>query len=234
MEMNRRIGMALGVQLVVDALKLSPANPTFLDMRDAIFAALDGKTAAGQMTTADSATAKAGAWAAFAKFGMGPAARADDGAAFSGAVADFNVPPSAQPQPANHVHVSAAPNIAIPDKEPTGVASSAAVSQAGKITGVKVTVDIEHPYVGDLRVLLASPDGGACLLHTEGIDGSQDLKASYTQADTPSLATLLGRQAQGTWLLQVADMYRTSTGVLRQWTLDRPRRGLSHGGGRTG
>jgi extracellular elastinolytic metalloproteinase len=45
LEMNRKVGAKLGVQLVVDALKLSPANPSFLDMRDAILAALDNKLA---------------------------------------------------------------------------------------------------------------------------------------------------------------------------------------------
>ena len=46
LDMNRRIGAVLGLQLVVDALKLSPASPGFLDMRDAILAALDNRLAA--------------------------------------------------------------------------------------------------------------------------------------------------------------------------------------------
>ena len=49
LEMNRRIGSELGVQLVVDALKLAPANPSFLDVRDAILTALDHKRAGGQL-----------------------------------------------------------------------------------------------------------------------------------------------------------------------------------------
>jgi hypothetical protein len=40
MEMNRNIGTTLAVQLAVDALKLSPANPSFLDIRDSILAAI--------------------------------------------------------------------------------------------------------------------------------------------------------------------------------------------------
>ena len=40
-ELNRRIGAGPAVPLVVDALKLSPPNPSFLNMRDAILAALD-------------------------------------------------------------------------------------------------------------------------------------------------------------------------------------------------
>ena len=40
MELNRRIGAALAIQIVVDGLKLTPANPTYLQARDAILTAL--------------------------------------------------------------------------------------------------------------------------------------------------------------------------------------------------
>ena len=95
MEMTRNIGVSLGVQLVVDALKLSPVNPSFLDMRDAILQALDHKQSSGQLSLPDALTAKKGIWAAFAKFGMGPGARSN-GAQLSGIVADFNLPDSCQ------------------------------------------------------------------------------------------------------------------------------------------
>ena len=59
MEMNRNIGKALALQLVVDALKLSPINPSFLDMRDANLIALNDKVTAGHLTAAEGATATA-------------------------------------------------------------------------------------------------------------------------------------------------------------------------------
>lgn len=49
LEMNRNIGTLLGVQLVVDALKLTPANPSFLDSRDAILDALDNMLSSEKM-----------------------------------------------------------------------------------------------------------------------------------------------------------------------------------------
>lgn len=91
MEMNRNIGKVLGLQLVVDALKLSPANPSFLDMRDAILSALENKQTAGQVTTNQFRSARRGIWTAFAKFGMGPGAQSN-GAQLTGIVADFNLP----------------------------------------------------------------------------------------------------------------------------------------------
>jgi extracellular elastinolytic metalloproteinase len=91
MEVNRRIGRELALPLVVDGLKLSPANPSFLDMRDAILAALDAKRDAGQLGDDEHASAHAGLWGAFARFGMGVGARSD-GASLEGIVADDSVP----------------------------------------------------------------------------------------------------------------------------------------------
>ncbi len=91
MEMNRNIGKVLGLQLVVDALKLSPPNPSFLVMRDAIVTALMDKRTAGQLTTNQYRWVLRGIWTAFVKFGMGPGARSH-GAQLAGIVPDFNMP----------------------------------------------------------------------------------------------------------------------------------------------
>lgn len=92
MEMNRQIGSQLGLQLVIDALKLSPANPSFLDMRDAILMALQNKLQAKQLGQTDHQTALRGIWQTFARYGMGPSA-SSNGALLTGIVADFNIPP---------------------------------------------------------------------------------------------------------------------------------------------
>jgi extracellular elastinolytic metalloproteinase len=96
MELTRRVGQPLAVQLVVDALKLARANPSFLDMRDAILTALDNQLTAGQLGQADHHAALAGAWGAFAKFGMGPAADCV-GATLLGIVPDFDLPELPEP-----------------------------------------------------------------------------------------------------------------------------------------
>ncbi len=91
MEMNRNIGADLGVQLVVDALKLSPTNPSFLEMRDSILAALADMMTAEKIDPDDHALSRDGIWRAFARFGMGPGARSN-GASLSGIIADFDTP----------------------------------------------------------------------------------------------------------------------------------------------
>jgi extracellular elastinolytic metalloproteinase len=60
MEMNRNIGAELGVQLVVDALKLAPTNPSFLEMRDSILAALEDMLDEGKLSQSQHSAAQDG------------------------------------------------------------------------------------------------------------------------------------------------------------------------------
>jgi extracellular elastinolytic metalloproteinase len=102
MQMNRNLGAALGStkrghelgwQLVVDSLKLCPANPSFLDARDATLRALDDREKTKKPgDTTDFPGIRKAVWQAFAKFGMGPHA-ACDGALLQGVVEDTGMPP---------------------------------------------------------------------------------------------------------------------------------------------
>jgi extracellular elastinolytic metalloproteinase len=92
LEMNRNLAdLSLSMQLVVDALKLSPTNPSFLNMRDSILKALDDKLANNELSSEQHGSAKRGVWKAFAKFGMGPRA-SSNGSQLNGIVTDFNMP----------------------------------------------------------------------------------------------------------------------------------------------
>jgi Fungalysin metallopeptidase (M36)/FG-GAP-like repeat len=92
MELNRRIGAALAIQVVVDGLKLTPANPTYLQARDAILAALENKARAERWSGNVHRKRLHQAWRAFAKFGMGFRARSGASTGTAGIVADFTVP----------------------------------------------------------------------------------------------------------------------------------------------
>jgi extracellular elastinolytic metalloproteinase len=91
METTRRVGRALGLQLMLDALKGLPANPTLLDGRDAILAAADDLREAAELSDEDHSRVRASIWGAFALFGMGLNAQVV-GPQVSGAVADETVP----------------------------------------------------------------------------------------------------------------------------------------------
>jgi extracellular elastinolytic metalloproteinase len=102
MQMNRNLGRVLGSReaghelgwrLVLDGMKLTPANPSFLDARDAILTALEARRRAGVLPTAGGgfpAVLRA-VWEAFARFGMGPRARSV-GAALFGIREDRSMP----------------------------------------------------------------------------------------------------------------------------------------------
>jgi extracellular elastinolytic metalloproteinase len=71
-------GYRLGWQMVVDGLKLTPANPTFLDARDAILLALDHMLTQRRIPQGAHDTARQAALVAFGRFGMGPNASSVD------------------------------------------------------------------------------------------------------------------------------------------------------------
>jgi hypothetical protein len=91
-ELNRRIGPALAMQIVIDGLKLTPANPTYLQARDAILAALVAKARTERWGGVLWRRRQRQAWRAFARFGMGPKAKAGPSTGLTGMVADFTVP----------------------------------------------------------------------------------------------------------------------------------------------
>jgi extracellular elastinolytic metalloproteinase len=216
MELNRAIGAGLAIQLVVDALKLSPANPSFLDMRDAILRALDHKRDARQLTPAEYSGARQEFWRVFSKFGMGPGARSN-GASLSGIVADFNPPEETSEEV---IRFQVEPNQAIPDRDPAGTSSTIHVPQAARIKRLDVFVDIEHTYIGDLQVSLIPPAGQPVMLHSRSGASADNLVATYTSLNLPALAALNGAEAQGSWTLKVADLARRDTGRLRSWGME--------------
>jgi extracellular elastinolytic metalloproteinase len=100
MQMTRNLADALGKehgyrtawQAVVDGLKLTPKNPSFLVARDAILRALRAMRDAGRLSAAEHTAAGRAAWQAFARFGMGVNASCPN-ASFSGCRGDTAVPP---------------------------------------------------------------------------------------------------------------------------------------------
>jgi extracellular elastinolytic metalloproteinase len=97
MMMARRIRTALGSdvdgyrlawQMVVDGLKLTPANPTFLQARDGILLALDHMLGQQRISRVTHDSVRGAALAAFGKFGMGPGATSEN-AGVDGIVEDL-------------------------------------------------------------------------------------------------------------------------------------------------
>ena len=219
LELNRRIGKELGLQLVLDALKLSPSNPSFLHMRDALLRALEDKFESGQLTPEEHQQAEADSWAVFAKFGMGPQAQSA-GATLMGIVPDFNPPsPGPIPDPEHVVRVNSSANISIPDNDPSGISHILTVDKAGSIEHLSVSIDIQHTYIGDLLVTLTSPSGKTAILHDRMGASTNDLLKTYTSDDHAGVAIFIDEEAQGNWMIKVSDHAGVDLGTLQKWEL---------------
>jgi extracellular elastinolytic metalloproteinase len=217
MSLARQVGAWPFTQIVVDALKLTSANPSFLAARDAILLAADHH--AHTQGVADPAGFVNTLWQVFARYGMGPGARTDGANVLTGIVADFEAPPAPTSGSAT-VHAEAQPRLAIPDNDPSGVVSVLSIPDAGVVSSVAVTVDIAHTYIGDLVVTLVSPAGTPVSLHERAGGGTNDLKRDWKSDEVPELAGLLGSPAGGQWTLSVVDRARSDVGTLNAWSLD--------------
>lgn len=129
--------------------------------------------------------------------------------------------------------------IAIPDNNPTGITSSATVTQTGVVQAAWALFDITHTYDDDLLIKLTPPAAGAVTL-VDNVGGSADnftntlisslglvvIGSAGTSAPftgfylpTGSFAPVIGTAAPGDWVLGVTDQAGIDTGTLNSWTL---------------
>jgi subtilisin-like proprotein convertase family protein len=109
--------------------------------------------------------------------------------------------------------------LAIPDAEATGISSTITVTQAAVLAQAQVTVDVRHPFIGDLVVQLTAPSGAVATLHNRTGAGNHDLRQSYDPTTTPTLSSFAGLPAEGTWTLHIRDVAAVDTGRLQAWSL---------------
>lgn len=115
---------------------------------------------------------------------------------------------------------SASPNVAIPDNDPNGISDTLSFDSDALISGVKVGVDIEHSYVGDLKLSLLSPDGIEVVLQNRRGGRADNIKTTFDTSNTMSLSSLLGRSAAGEWKMLVQDFAPLDTGTFKSWSLE--------------
>ncbi|MBX3273445.1 MAG: proprotein convertase P-domain-containing protein [Sandaracinaceae bacterium] len=104
-------------------------------------------------------------------------------------------------------------NVAIPDNNPTGIASPANVSGTGVVATVRVTVDLTHTYIGDLLVELEH-DGVRRTLHNREGGSADDIRRTF------NVVGFEGAAAGGTWTLHVSDRASRDVGTLNSWSIE--------------
>lgn len=130
---------------------------------------------------------------------------------------------------------------AIPDNNSTGIQSLIQVNNIDPLTinsntVVSVRVNITHTYDGDLVLTLISPSGNSInLSNRRGGSGDNFTNTLFTANASLTIAqgsapftgsyrpdgpfSALTGNANGTWVLKVADLASTDVGTLNNWTL---------------
>ncbi|HET8821756.1 MAG TPA: S8 family serine peptidase, partial [Thermoleophilaceae bacterium] len=131
----------------------------------------------------------------------------------------------------------------IPGNRTATVTSALNVAAAGLIKDLDVRIGgLTHTWVGDLRISLIAPDGTSVVLTDRpgGLDNNGDNLVNtvfddeastsinagsppYTGSFRPNadqLSRFDGKQQQGTWVLQVQDLFAGDGGSLQSWGTD--------------
>ena len=117
-------------------------------------------------------------------------------------------------------HGSSAPDKSIPDNNSRGIKDKITGNDTFSVSSIKVSVDITHTYIGDLRVTLISPAGTSVTLHDRDGGSANDIHALFDIQSVPGLHAMTGESVQGKWVLHVQDLAAADRGRLKSWSLD--------------
>ncbi len=115
---------------------------------------------------------------------------------------------------------TSSPGSIIPDNNTQGLSEAIQISLDGKVTKLKVNVDISHSNIANLRIELLSPGGKRAILHNRTGIGKKDLNKTYNSKATASLTTFIGQSMKGIWVLKIKDLAGRNEGVLNNWGLE--------------
>jgi subtilisin-like proprotein convertase family protein len=113
------------------------------------------------------------------------------------------------------------------------------ISEDISISDINVTVNITHPYIGDVVVELVSPEGTSVSLIASKCETSDDMEATFDDlgeatiicsSGSPSISGILkpsqplsafnGEPSAGNWTLNVTDTGIGDDGLLTSWSIE--------------
>ncbi|WP_425478000.1 PKD domain-containing protein [Lysobacter capsici] len=105
-------------------------------------------------------------------------------------------------------------DVNIPDNNATGVSSNIVVSgRSGNApSNASISVNIVHPYKGDLIVDLIAPDGSVYNLHNRTGGSADNVSGSFSK-------NLSSEALNGTWKLRAADRASADVGKIDTWSI---------------
>ncbi len=114
----------------------------------------------------------------------------------------------------------AIPNLAIPDNDSDGIEGTLNVNETGKRGSLRVSVDITHTWIGDLKVFLVLPSGHEAILHNKTGRSRNDIKKTYSAKSDESLQLMIGKELKGDWKLKIMDLETDDKGILNVWGIE--------------
>ncbi len=120
------------------------------------------------------------------------------------------------------VQITHSPALVIPDHQAAGAVDSINVTQSLEVERVEVTLQVTHPYVGDLSVILSSPAGTQSYLLSNPQKTLLDPSGIDEDNINFSFDTVLswGESSLGNWSLRVIDDASGDLGKFDSWTLN--------------
>ena len=107
----------------------------------------------------------------------------------------------------------------IPDANPNGLFSTINVSASGTLQDIKIYIQAEHEFLGDVSFTLHSPQGQPVLIQGRTLGRQTRLQRTYSLVNTPALRQLLNTPVKGRWQLQSIDHVPGDIGKLKRWEL---------------
>ena len=111
----------------------------------------------------------------------------------------------------------------VPIKDLKTSAIIANVGDTRSIKRARITVAIEHTWIGDLIVRVIPPTAvgtGPIVLHNRTGGGADNLNRSYDAASTPALGGLVGKSPEGRWTLEIEDHAQRDVGKILRFAVE--------------
>jgi subtilisin-like proprotein convertase family protein len=132
---------------------------------------------------------------------------------------DAGVGPAVAGGPVSGAFVDASVTVERPIRDYRTTSAAFDVSGVCTLQSIDVGLDVEHSFVGDLRISVLSPSGTEIVLRDHSGTGNAHLVSSYDPTTLPALAPLLGRSAVGRWEVRVRDDAGADTGTFHSASL---------------
>lgn len=125
------------------------------------------------------------------------------------------------PQPAYTTVHAALQDIPIHDLKTSQI--TVAVGDTKPAKEIKIAVEIDHTYIGDLEVRIKPPSAmnvGPIGLFNQTGGASKNLKQTFDPVNTPALGKLAEKKPQGIWTLVVTDHAKQDIGTIRGFSVE--------------